>query len=140
MRAPGPNVTVWKGLLVWVGRTDRLHAVARPFQRQCPSTLNVESRRWPYRYFSPLAKISDPRHVWWNAMLHDSERRKCVDCGTASPLTETSYTLISPTHGWRLCKRIDAAGKRIMEWRCPDCWKKYKEASGTVPPSTRGVP
>jgi len=51
----------------------------------------------------------------------------CVDCRTTSPLTETNYTLISARHGWRLTLATDATGARVMEWRCPTCWARYRK-------------
>ena len=60
--------------------------------------------------------------------------RRCVDCGAASPVTETNYTLISPAFGWRLCKRFDASGERVLEWRCPNCWERYKKKRGQALP------
>lgn len=62
-------------------------------------------------------------------MLGDEQKsvRECVDCKTRSPETETSYTLISSRHGWRLSRNFDARGQRVMQWRCPNCWSRYKE-------------
>lgn len=57
-------------------------------------------------------------------------RRRCVDCGALSPRTETSYTLISSQHGWRLTLGKDEQGHRISEWRCPRCWAKHKQLAG----------
>jgi hypothetical protein len=53
--------------------------------------------------------------------------RQCVDCGALSPETETNYTLISSRHGWRLTRSFDAEGRKIMEWRCPPCWNRFRE-------------
>jgi hypothetical protein len=50
----------------------------------------------------------------------------CADCGQQPPATETNYTLISARHGWRLSRSVDANGHKVMKWRCPDCWKKYR--------------
>jgi len=55
------------------------------------------------------------------------ERQKCFDCGTFAPATETNYTLISSTHGWRLTRRVTDAGL-VLEWRCPNCWTAYRNA------------
>jgi hypothetical protein len=61
-------------------------------------------------------------------MSHENEgERRCVACGTLSPKTNTSYTLISSAYGWRLTKRIDATGAKVMEWRCPTCWEQLKK-------------
>jgi hypothetical protein len=50
----------------------------------------------------------------------------CVDCGTESPEVETSFTLISARHGWRLTRSTDAKGQTLMQWRCPSCWSLFK--------------
>ena len=50
----------------------------------------------------------------------------CVDCGTTSPVTETNYTLISARHGWRLTLAQDEKGVRVMQWRCPTCWTRFR--------------
>lgn len=52
--------------------------------------------------------------------------RECVDCKTRSPETQTNYTLISSRHGWRLTRNFDREGNKVMEWRCPTCWTRYK--------------
>ena len=60
--------------------------------------------------------------------MNDQSRlnaRECVTCGTYSPSTESSYTLISSKHGWRLTQAFEG-GKRKMEWRCPTCWEAYR--------------
>jgi hypothetical protein len=66
-----------------------------------------------------------------------SERQICVDCRKESPETETNYTLIGSRHGWRLTRRAGTDGERVMEWRCPECWRAYKAGSGEVPHSSR---
>jgi hypothetical protein len=55
----------------------------------------------------------------------------CYDCGKVAPETQTSYTLISPTHGWRVTRERDETGAFVARWRCADCWKKYKEERGS---------
>jgi hypothetical protein len=59
-----------------------------------------------------------------------SAPQTCFDCGAPAPETQTSYTLISPAHGWRVTREKDAEGNYVARWRCPDCWKKYKESRG----------
>lgn len=54
------------------------------------------------------------------------DRPTCIDCGTSAPNTDTSYTLISATFGWRLSRRVLADGTRAVEWRCPNCWNAHK--------------
>jgi hypothetical protein len=65
------------------------------------------------------------------------ERQKCVGCGGYSPQTETNYTLISAQYGWRLTRFQMPRGGAIAEWRCPDCWQRYKEARGVHPAQRR---
>ena len=57
---------------------------------------------------------------------------KCVDCGTLPPETESAYTLIGGKAGWRLTRHRGADGVVTPEWRCPDCWQKFKKAGGGV--------
>lgn len=52
----------------------------------------------------------------------DDVMRSCVDCGVTAPITETTNTLMGPLHGWRLTLRVAADGRRVGDWRCPDCW------------------
>jgi hypothetical protein len=60
-----------------------------------------------------------------------SDSRECADCGKAPPHTETAYTLISPKHAWRLSRRAMPDGTVVVEWRCPECWRKYKDSMGS---------
>jgi hypothetical protein len=69
-----------------------------------------------------------------------SDRQTCVDCQKPSPETDTNYTLISAQYGWRLHRATRPDGTHVMEWRCPSCWVKFKEASGAPPSSRRPVP
>jgi hypothetical protein len=57
-------------------------------------------------------------------------RPTCVDCRVVSPDTDTNYTLISARHGWRSIVVTDPTGRRAMEWRCPNCWVRYKAEAG----------
>ena len=52
----------------------------------------------------------------------------CIDCGARAPNTDTNYTLISATFGWRLTRRMLQDGSRAVEWRCPTCWNSHKSA------------
>jgi hypothetical protein len=54
------------------------------------------------------------------------ESRQCVDCGIPAPPADTSHTLISKQHGWRLTRARGAEGEVKLEWRCPACWKNYR--------------
>jgi len=82
------------------------------------------------------------------------DRQTCIDCGGLSPETETNYTLISSQFGWRLTRTRLPNGTFVVEWRCPVCWKGYKQRklaaeearrAGRTPspvpaPSTRPLP
>jgi hypothetical protein len=57
---------------------------------------------------------------------------KCVDCGILPPETESAYTLIGGKAGWRLTRQRGSDGMVVAQWRCPDCWQKYKKTSGTA--------
>jgi hypothetical protein len=73
--------------------------------------------------------------------MFDESRRSgsCVDCSTIMPPTDTNYTLISSRYGWRLTRTYDALGNRVLEWRCPQCWTRYREQQKAAAPSTRRV-
>jgi hypothetical protein len=64
----------------------------------------------------------------WSEQPPDEPKnvRTCNDCGTQSPEVETNYTLISSRHGWRLHRSLDAAGRTLMQWRCPECWARFR--------------
>jgi hypothetical protein len=66
------------------------------------------------------------------------DRPTCIDCGANAPETDTSYTLISSTFGWRLTRRAVADGSRAVEWRCPSCWNKHKSKESPAPASISG--
>jgi hypothetical protein len=51
----------------------------------------------------------------------------CSGCGAHAPETNTNYTLISSS-GWRLTRSKEGG---VAQWRCPACWRKYKEANAT---------
>jgi hypothetical protein len=51
----------------------------------------------------------------------------CVDCGTDSPPADERHTLISVKHGWRCTVTTDAAGRKALIWRCPQCWIKFRD-------------
>ena len=52
----------------------------------------------------------------------------CVDCGTHVPPHDDESALISMKYGWRLTRKIQADGSSILEWRCPRCWVRFREA------------
>jgi hypothetical protein len=65
-------------------------------------------------------------------------RKPCIDCAANPPETNTEQTLVSKL-GWRV-SRIKRDNQTILEWRCPECWRKHKAAfpsgmySATKPP------
>jgi len=58
----------------------------------------------------------------------------CTDCAARAPDAETSYTVIGA--GWRLSKRQTPDGI-LVEWRCKECWRKYKGSEGGAASSGR---
>jgi hypothetical protein len=68
-----------------------------------------------------------------------AQPQTCFDCGKTAPETQTSYTLISSTHGWRVSREKNEKGEFVARWRCADCWKKLKEAR-TGPESVGPTP
>jgi hypothetical protein len=49
----------------------------------------------------------------------------CTDCGSDSPDDATSNTL--SRMGWRLHRYVNSSGALVFEWRCPSCWKSFKQ-------------
>ncbi|HLK38266.1 MAG TPA: hypothetical protein VKU41_15995 [Polyangiaceae bacterium] len=58
-----------------------------------------------------------------------SQRPNCIDCGATAPETNTNYTLISTSFGWRLTRQTQPGGSVTVEWRCATCWRKHKAKS-----------
>ncbi len=59
----------------------------------------------------------------------------CVDCAKPCPdLVGEDTSIFSRATGWRLILRKDEGGKHVPEWRCQDCWAKYRAAGGNVRP------
>jgi hypothetical protein len=54
------------------------------------------------------------------------KHQTCSKCGENSPETETNYTLIG--YGWRLERSRRPHGDFLAEWRCPACWRAYRES------------
>jgi hypothetical protein len=64
--------------------------------------------------------------------------RPCCDgCGATAPETNTDYTLISRSFGWRLTRRKLPSGALTMDWRCAACWKTYKGDRVVAPSAVR---
>ena len=66
-----------------------------------------------------------------------ASRASCVDCGAGAPPTNTRYTLISSEHGWRLRRGVNPDGVPFIEWRCPECWRAFKEARNATSSTIR---
>ena len=65
-------------------------------------------------------------------------RPTCTACRSLAPETNSYYTLIGPTHGWRMTRTTQRDGSLLVEWRCAPCWRKYKAtaaAAGLYPSS-----
>jgi len=62
------------------------------------------------------------------------DRPTCIGCGSNAPNTDTNYTLISATFGWRLTRRVLPDGTRAVDWRCPSCWNAHKNVKAVVSP------
>jgi hypothetical protein len=61
----------------------------------------------------------------------------CSTCGTTSPKTAGTFTLISSRFGWRLWREPTPTGIELR-WFCPTCWKARKDDGRGGPPSSRG--
>ncbi len=55
------------------------------------------------------------------------DRNKCVGCAKLSPEVESEFTLVGPQVGWRISRTQSDDGLYVIEWRCPDCWKRFRE-------------
>jgi hypothetical protein len=69
-----------------------------------------------------------------------SQSPTCIDCGAIAPETNTNYTLISTSFGWRLTRRTLPGGEVTTEWRCAACWRKHKSRAAVAAngPGRRG--
>jgi hypothetical protein len=64
---------------------------------------------------------------------------RCIDCNAVPPETKTAYTLIGGKAGWRLVRQRLADGTIVAEWRCPECWNRYRRAAThSHPPAPMG--
>jgi hypothetical protein len=52
----------------------------------------------------------------------------CTDCNKPSPPSRSDNTLLSAAYGWRLQRTQSADGAIELHWRCPACWRRYKQA------------
>jgi hypothetical protein len=60
--------------------------------------------------------------------MNDTTQR-CIGCGAEPPPTNTDFTLVS-AQGWRLTPAMNDDGKKVMQWRCPACWARYRRRIG----------
>jgi hypothetical protein len=59
------------------------------------------------------------------------DARACTDCSRLLPVEDgDTSTLVSAKYGWRLVREKAADGELVPRWRCPDCWREYKQRSG----------
>jgi hypothetical protein len=56
----------------------------------------------------------------------------CCDCAARAPMADTSYTVIGS--GWRVSRRQTPEGIAV-EWRCKDCFRKWKGGQPKHPSS-----
>lgn len=70
-----------------------------------------------------------------------THKEACTDCGKPPPSSDTDHTLIS-RHGWRVSRTELPRGGYQFAWRCPECWKVFKDlhSSDAIPPSSRSQP
>jgi hypothetical protein len=54
---------------------------------------------------------------------------KCVGCGETAPEKE-GEAFVSSTSGWRLTRRRNAEGVDVLDWRCSECWRRFKGQRG----------
>ena len=79
--------------------------------------------------------------------MQNKSQRQCCDCGIAPPRSNNeadpeSTSLISMRYGWRVSRREESTGEFTIEWRCPDCWRRYKsqlESPATPDSSMRPI-
>ncbi len=64
----------------------------------------------------------------------------CIECGARPPETESAYTLIGGKAGWRLTRVRAADGSVTTQWRCAECWHKFKKASAPAAPGVAASP
>jgi hypothetical protein len=71
-----------------------------------------------------------------------AESAHCIDCYLAAP-EDRDASLIS-TFGWRLMRSRARDGSMVLEWRCPQCWERYKatrsSVANTMRPPSAGKP
>src|SRR5262249_21715944 len=73
--------------------------------------------------FHPRCRPLTPSRPRASARSVIGKRPKCVECHIELPDTHSDESLVS-RFGWRLTRTADAPG---IEWRCPACWKAFKE-------------
>jgi hypothetical protein len=53
--------------------------------------------------------------------------RACIACRKIAPKTQTPHTLITK-YGWRATRPSSVTGRARVEWWCPDCWRRKRNA------------
>jgi hypothetical protein len=53
--------------------------------------------------------------------------RRCTDCGKTVPQEAGDSTLVSMKYGWRLTREPRGEVGLVPTWRCPTCWRAYKQ-------------
>jgi len=48
---------------------------------------------------------------------------ECRECRRPSPPCDDSLTIFARRHGWSLARRLEG-DKLVLEWYCPECFKK----------------
>jgi hypothetical protein len=153
-RAGGPGFRLCQPR-EWIRVARRKCAVLRSTAHSCCAFSASAQRRLRWRH-SPTLSLGAV--LWFNSLrarratarpllkalprpmasdsLEATEERTCTDCRARAPSTETNYTLISASHGWRLASRPRGAGEKpVLEWRCPTCWAAYRMAGGKLRPT-----
>jgi hypothetical protein len=59
----------------------------------------------------------------------EDPRKCCAACGALPPQTNSPYTLISATHGWRLTREETPDGRMVGRFYCAACWNQRKKLS-----------
>ena len=55
----------------------------------------------------------------------NEKAQRCVGCAAEPPASNGDSTLVS-ARGWRLTAAVGEGGSKLMQWRCPTCWARYR--------------
>jgi hypothetical protein len=65
--------------------------------------------------------------------------QKCVGCGAPAPDKKEGEAFVSSTSDWRLTRRKSPEGVDVLDWRCPECWRRFKgQLGGSMLPQRQG--